>query len=143
MNATKITNRKTTVKLTKNFNNKVIKFPKGTLFDARTINENGVNVTCGQGWNEVIPHDYLGNYTETYNVVHTVNNTTTTTAVKEDVTHIWLAHWQKLANRKTEIARHQKLTNLRKQIADLRKTIKYVTNGTADNELKQLLNQLA
>ena len=143
MKNTKITNRKTTVKLAKNFNNGIIDYKKGHRFDVRNLTENGVVIVCGHGWNEVIPHDYLGKYEATYNEVTTINDIVTIEKIKFDVTNVWRTHWKKLAEKKAIAERRNNIINLKKNIATLRKTIKFVKKGEAEKNLNNLLAELA
>ena len=143
MKNTKITNQKTTVELAKNFNNGTINYKKGHRFDVRNLTENGVVIVCGHGWNEVIPHDYLGKYEATYNEVTTIDDTVTIKKVKFDATNVWKTHWNKLAEKKNAAARRNNIINLKKNIATLRKTIKFVKKGEAEKNLNNLLAELA
>ncbi len=139
----KITNRKTTVTLAKDFKTKTLDYKKGHQFDARNITEDGLVITCGHGWNEIIPHDNLGTYEETYNEVTTHGDTKTIKNIKRDVTEIWVTHWKKLADKKAAETLHAEKARIKKNIANLRATIKYVKKGEAEKELTNLLAELA
>ena len=139
----KITNRKTTVTLANDFKNKTLDYKRGHQFDARNVTEKGLVITCGHGWNEIIPHDHLGKYEETYNEVTIDGGTTITKKVKVDVTQIWQAHWKKLAEKKTAENLRAEKARLKKHIANLRATIEYVKKGEAEKELTNLLAELA
>jgi hypothetical protein len=93
--------------------------------------------------NEVIPHDFLGAYKETYNEVTTDGDTKTTKKVKVDVTEIWVAHWKALAEKEAAANLRAKKATLKNQVATLRKAIEYVKNGNAEKELANLLAELA
>ena len=138
----KITNRKTTVTLAKNFNCGMVNFKEGQVFDARDVREAGLVVVTGYGMNEVIPHDFLGTYEETYNEVINDGDTKITKKVKADVTEIWVAHWKNLAEKNAAENLRAKKAKLKKHIATVRATIEYVKKGEAEKELKNLLTEL-
>jgi hypothetical protein len=138
----KITNRKTTVTLAKNFNYGMVNFKEGQVFDARDVREAGLVVVTGYGMNEVIPHDFLGTYEETYNEVINDGDTKITKKVKADVTEIWVAHWKNLAEKNAAENLRAKKAKLKKHIATVRATIEYVKKGEAEKELKNLLTEL-
>ena len=139
----KITNRKTTVTLAKDFDCSMCSFKKGQVFDARDVRPDGLVIVTGHGMNEVIPHDFLGAYKETYNEVTTDGDTKTTKKVKVDVTELWLAHWKALAEKEAAANLRAKKATLKNQVATLRKAIEYVKNGNAEKELANLLAELA
>jgi len=139
----KITNRKTTVTLAKDFDCSMCSFKKGQVFDARDVRPDGLVIVTGHGMNEVIPHDFLGAYKETYNEVTTDGDTKTTKKVNVDVTEIWVAHWKALAEKEAAANLRLKKTMLKNQVATVRKTIEYVKNGNAEKELANLLAELA
>lgn len=139
----KITNRKTTVTLAKDFDCSMCSFKKGQVFDARDVRPDGLVIVTGHGMNEVIPHDCLGTYEETYNEVTTDGDTKTTKKVKVDVTEIWVAHWKALAEKEAAANLRLKKAMLKNQVATLRKAIEYVKNGNAEKELANLLAELA
>jgi hypothetical protein len=139
----KITNRKTTVTLAKNFDCSMCSFKKGQVFDARDVRPDGLVIVTGHGMNEIIPHDFLGAYKETYNEVTTDGDTKTTKKVKVDVTEIWVAHWKALAEKEAAANLRAKKATLKNQVATLRKAIEYVKNGNAEKELANLLAELA
>ena len=138
----KITNRKTTVTLAKNFNCGMVNFKEGQVFDARDVREAGLVVVTGYGMNEVIPHDFLGTYEETYNEVINDGDTKITKKIKADVTEIWVAHWKNLAEKNAAENLRAKKAKLKKHIATVRATIEYVKKGEAEKELKNLLTEL-
>jgi hypothetical protein len=139
----KITNRKTTVTLANDFKTKTLDYKKGHQFDARNVTENGLVVTCGHGWNEIIPHDHLGTYEETYSEVTTDGDTKTIKNIKRDVTGIWVAHWKKLVDKKAAETLRAEKARIKKHVANLRATIEYVKKGEAEKELTNLLAELA
>ena len=138
----KITNRKTTVTLAKNFKCGMVDFKKGQVFDARDVREAGLVVVTGHGMNEVVPHDFLGTYKETYNEVTNDGDTKIIKKVKADVTEIWVAHWKNLAEKNAANNLRAEKAKLKKHIATVRATIEYVKKGQAEKELKNLLAEL-
>lgn len=138
----KITNRKTTVTLAKNFKCGMVDFKEGEVFDARDVREAGLVVVTGYDMNEVVPHDYLGTYEETHNEVTDDNNVRTIKMVKADVTEIWVAHWKNLAEKNAADNLRAEKAKLKKHIATVRATIEYVKKGQAEKELKNLLAEL-
>ena len=138
----KITNRKTTVTLAKNFKCGMVDLNKGQVFDARDVREAGLVIVTGHGMNEVVPHDCLGTYKETYNEVTDDNNVRTIKMVKADVTEIWVAFWKNLAEKNAADNLRAEKAKLKKHIATVRATIEYVKKGEAEKELKNLLTEL-
>jgi hypothetical protein len=138
----KITNCQTTVTLTKNFKCGMVDLKKGQVFDARDVREAGLVIVTGHGMNEVVPHDCLGTYEETYNEVTDNGNVRTIKMVKADVTEIWVAHWKNLAEKDAANNLRAKKATLKKQIANVRATIEYVKKGQAEKELQNLLTEL-
>jgi hypothetical protein len=138
----KITNRKTTVTLAKNFKCGMVDLNKGQVFDARDVREAGLVIVTGHGMNEVVPHDCLGTYEETYNEVTDDNNVRTIKMVKADVTEIWIAFWKNLAEKNAADNLRAEKAKLKKHIATVRATIEYVKKGQAEKELKNLLAEL-
>jgi hypothetical protein len=139
----KITNRQTKVTLAKNFKCGMVDLKKGQVFDARDVREAGLVIVTGHGMNEVVPHDCLGTYKETYNEVTDDGNVRTIKMVKADVTEIWVAHWKNLAEKDAANKLRAKKATLKNQVATLRKAIEYVKNGNAEKELANLLAELA
>ena len=139
----KITNYKTTVTLANDFKNATLHYKKGQVFDARKVKLIGLVVVTGQGWNEVIPHDFLGTYEETYNEVTTDGDTKTIKTVKNDVTEKWLVIWKKLAEKETAKKILAEKARLKLRIATVRKAIAYVEKGDAKKELDNLLAEFA
>ena len=139
----KITNRKTTVTLANDFKCGMVDFKKGQVFDARDVREAGLVIVTGHGMNEVVPHDCLGTYEESYNEVTDDGNVRTIKMVKADVTEIWVAHWKALAEKEAAANLRAKKATLKNQVATLRKAIEYVKNGNAEKELANLLAELA
>ena len=138
----KITNRKTTVTLAKNFKCGMVDLNKGQVFDARDVREAGLVIVTGHGMNEVVPHDCLGTYEESYNEVTDDNNVRTIKIVKDDVTEIWVAFWKNLAEKNAADNLRAEKAKLKKHIATVRATIEYVKKGEAEKELKNLLTEL-
>jgi len=138
----KITNRKTTVTLAKNFKCGMVNFKEGQVFDARDVREAGLVVVTGHGMSEVIPHDHLGTYETTWNEITVEGAATITKKMKADVTKDYEAHWKKLIEKENARVVHQKKTNAKNKIANLRKTIEFVKKGQAEKELKNLLAEL-
>ena len=138
----KITNRKTTVTLAKNFKCGMVDLKKGQVFDARDVREAGLVIVTGHGMNEVVPHDCLGTYKETYNEVTDDNNVRTIKMVKADVTEIWVAFWKNLAEKNAADNLRAEKAKLKNHIATVRATIEYVKKGEAEKELKNLLTEL-
>ncbi len=136
----KITNRKTTVTLANDFKCGMVDFKKGQVFDARKVKLAGLIVATGCGMDEIIPHDFLGTYEETYNEVTADGEKKKVTV---DATEIWLAHWKALAEKEAAENLRLKKTMLKNQVATVRKTIEYVKNGNAEKELANLLAELA
>lgn len=152
MNDTKITNVKTTVTLKKDFTYTFYgvdtTIPKGTKFNARDVRLDGLVIVLGHGNTEVIPHNYLGKYIKTYNITREMFDgrngfETFRKTVKEDVTDVWIAHWKKLAEKNTANNVKAELNFIKRKIADLRKTIKFVKNGEAEKELARLVEKIA
>jgi hypothetical protein len=139
----KITNHKTTVTLAKDFDCSMGNFKKGEVFDARDVRLSGLVVITGHGMNEVIPHDCLGTYEQTYNEVTTDGDTKMIKKVKVDVTEIWVARWKAVAEKQAAANLCAKKATLKNQVATLRKAIEYVKNGNAEKELANLLAELA
>ena len=139
----KITNHKTTVTLANDFKCGMVDFKKGEVFDARDVRPDGLVIVTGHGMNEVVPHDCLGTYEETYNEVTTDGDTKMIKKVKVDVTEIWVAHWKAVAEKEAAANLRAKKATLKNQVATLRKAIEYVKNGNAEKELVNLLAELA
>jgi hypothetical protein len=138
----KITNRKTTVTLTKDFKCGMVEYKKGEVFDARLVREVGLVIITGHGMNEVIPHDHLGTYEETWNETTVEGATTITKKMKADVTKDYEAHWKKLIEKENARVIRQKKMDVKRMIANLRKNINFVQTGQAEKELKNLLGEL-
>lgn len=154
MNDKKITNvkTKTTVTLKKDYTYTYYgvdtTIPKGTKFDARDVRPDGLVIVLGHGAAEVIPHEYLGKYIKTYTVKKatwdgrngwgSIHKT-----IKEDVTDVWVNHWKKLAEKEAANNVKAERNLVKRKIADLRKTIKFVKNGEAEKELARLLEKIA
>jgi hypothetical protein len=138
----KITNRKTTVTLANDFKCGMVDINKGQVFDARDVREAGLVIITGHGMNEVVPHDCLGTYEESYNEVTDNGDVRTIKMVKADVTEIWVAHWKNLAEKNAADNLRAKKATLKKHIANVRATIEYVKKGEAEKELKNLLTEL-
>lgn len=138
----KITNRKTTVTLAKDFKCGMVEYKKGEVFDARLVREVGLVIVTGHGMNEVIPHDHLGTYETTWNETIVEGATTITKKMKANVTKDYEAHWKKLIEKENARVVHQKKMDAKRQIANLRKTIEFVKKGQAEKELKNLLAEL-
>lgn len=138
----KITNKQTTVTVKKDFKTGALEIKAGRKFNARDVNVNGLVIWMGHGWNEVVPHEYLGEYEITYNIVKTDGNTTTKEKIREDVTEVYNEHWKNTRAKIEKDKKHAAKVNLKNRIATLRKTIKFVNTGKAEKELKMLLEEL-
>jgi len=120
----------------------MVNFKEGQVFDARDVREAGLVVVTGHGMSEVIPHDHLGTYETTWNEITVEGAATITKKMKADVTKDYEAHWKKLIEKENARVVHQKKTNAKNKIANLRKTIEFVKKGQAEKELKNLLAEL-
>lgn len=148
----KITNVKTTVTLKKPFTytyyGTTTTIPKGTKFNTKDFGHDGIVIVLGHGATEVIPHNYLGEYTKTYTVTKEIFDgriflEAVRKTVEEDVTNVWLAYWKKEAAKKAAAEARADRINTKNRIAALRKTIKFVKTGKAEKELTLLLEKIA
>jgi len=148
----KITGRKTTVTIKKpytyNYYGVTTTLAKGAKFNARDVREEGLVIVLGHGAAEVVPHEYLGKYTLTYTEVDVRGDgrngvLETKRIVTENVTEDYVAYWKKLADKRAAANAHVARVDLKRRIADLRKTIKYVKTGKAETELTELFAKLA
>jgi hypothetical protein len=128
--------------LGQNYNDRGLNFKKGARFDTDDINFKGVVVVTGQGQNEVIPFEYIKKFVQTYEVVSVDGFTKTIKKVKNDVTKETMEMYNNARVRAEKINKQGYKSSLRSQIAEIRKAIKYVTSGEAQNDLTDLIGKL-
>lgn len=113
-------------------------YKKGTTFNVKRMNEQGVIIVLGHGINEIIPRELFNKYTCTWTEVYLTNDGSIHKNKRKDVTKEWNEHWNNIINKdKVRQQRQQnELNNLR--IKELKKLIKFVKSGQAEKELASI-----
>lgn len=113
-------------------------YKKGTTFNVKRMNEQGIIIVLGHGISEIIPRDLLGKYTCTWVEVYKNGDSTIHKNKEKDVTKEWNEHWNNIINKEKVRQQRQQneLNNLR--IKELKKLINFVKSGKAEKELASL-----
>lgn len=140
-----ISNEKTYVTLAKKFTMPEGlhgSYEKGRRFNAAAVDSEGLPIVCGHGMSVNIPHEYLGKYTKVWDEVTIDGNTKTITKKRADVTDEWRKELAEAVDADKAMEERRKLKITKREIAHLRKTIKFVKSGAAETELNKLLKTL-
>ena len=136
-------NKETFVKLIKSITIDHEVFRKGQSFALVSTKTDGVEVYSGAGCFPRFPYDAIGTYTDKWDEVNvTKNGNTETTTITKRTADVTTQYNDK--RDKFLAARNQQLTrsaqhDRKGRIADLRKTIKFVKSGNAEQELNELI----
>ena len=149
-NTTVIKNRKDTATLGEDFTVEIQGGPwtykAGLRTLAKNVMGNGLYIVEGHGTGHVIPRKLFTKFNRTWDevTIKTVGGEKVTTTVnkKEDVTAEYLAHFTKDLEACIERENAEIRGALRRNIAYLRKTIKFVTKGEAAEKLAVALAEL-
>lgn len=117
-------------------------YKKGTTFNVKRMNEQGVIIILGHGLNEIIPRELFDKYTCTWVEVYKNGDSTIHKNKKKDVTKEWNEHWNNIINKEKLRKQQQQEMYNKLRIKDLKKLIKFVKSGEAEKELNNLNNNL-
>lgn len=117
-------------------------YKKGTTFNVKRMNEQGVIIILGHGLNEIIPRELLGKYTCTWTEVYLTNDGAIHKNKRKDVTKEWNEHWDGIVNKDKVRQQKQQIEKNNLRIKELKKLIKFVKSGEAEKELNNLNNNL-
>lgn len=113
-------------------------YKKGTTFNVKRMNEQGVIIVLGHGINEIIPRELFNKYTCTWTEVYLTNDGGIYKNKRKDVTNEWNKHWGKIIiKNKLKEQRQQKIVK-KLRVKELKKLIKFVKSGEAEKELASI-----
>lgn len=110
-------------------------YKKGTTFNVKRMNEQGVIIVLGHGISEIIPRELFNKYTCTWTEVYLTADGAIHKNKRKDVTKEWNEHWDGIVNKDKVRQQKQQIEKNNLRIKELKKLIKFVKSGEAEKEL--------